>query len=347
MIRVLIVDDSLTVRGRLREILESDPQFEVIGEAGDGQRAIELVAQLRPDVVTLDMAMPDMTGLAVTEHVMAHQPTPILVVSASFNRGELLDTYSALSAGAVDVLEKPKPDDEDWDRTFLSALRLVAKIKVITHPRARLPGFTRTQRSQAIPKLAGEIRIVECVAIGASTGGPHALANVLGAIASDYPIPILAILHIDVAFAAAFAEWLGQQTKLAVRLARDGETLLPGTVLVAPSGIHMTIVNKRVRLVDSPPRNHCKPSIDVLFESLAHERTYRTAACVLTGMGRDGAAGLLELRKAGALTVAQDEATSVIYGMPREAVLNGGAEHELPLSEIGPLLDQLRRGRGV
>jgi two-component system, chemotaxis family, protein-glutamate methylesterase/glutaminase len=348
MIRVLVVDDSLTVRARLVEILEADPTFEVVGQAADGRRAVELVAELKPDVVTLDIAMPDMTGLEATEHIMAHQPTPILVVSASFNRGELFDTYSALAAGAVDVMEKPRPDDDGWEQRFLSTLRLVSKIKVITHLRAR-PGAMGRARSltQHQPKPLADPRTVDVVAIGASTGGPHALATVLAAIAPGYPLPILGILHIDIAFASSFADWLGQQTKLPVRLAQDGEHLdqFAGEVRIAPSNVHMVVQARRIRLVDTPPRNHCKPSIDVLFESLAAERAYRVAGCVLTGMGRDGATGLLALRRAGALTIAQDEATSVIYGMPREAVLNGGAELELALSDIGPTLDQLRKGR--
>lgn len=348
MIRVLVVDDSLTVRARLVEILEADPGFEVVGQASDGRQAIELVAQLKPDVVTLDIAMPDMTGLQATEHIMAHQPTPILVVSASCNRGEMFATYAALSAGAVDVMEKPRPDDDGWEQRFRSTVRLVSKIKVITHVRARLGALGRTRDLTQQPRTPlVDPRPIDVVAIGASTGGPHALATVLAAIAPGYPLPVLVILHIDMAFASSFADWLGHQTKLPVRLAREGEHLdqCAGEVRISPSNLHMIVQARRIRLVDTPPRNHCKPSIDVLFESLAADHSHRVAGCVLTGMGRDGATGLLALRLAGALTIAQDEATSAIYGMPREAVMNGGAEHELPLSEIGPTLDQLRRGR--
>jgi two-component system chemotaxis response regulator CheB len=349
MIRVLVVDDSLTVRQRLIEILGMDREFVVIGEAGDGRRAVELVAKLRPDVITLDIAMPDMTGLEATEHIMAHQPTPILVVSSSFNRGELFDTYGALAAGAVDVLEKPRPDDLEWERRFLSTVRLVSKIKVITHPRARLGALGRTRDpsqkfARADPLLMA--RSIDLVAVGASTGGPGALATVLGAIAPGFPLPILAILHIDAQFAGAFAEWLGQQIKLPVRLAQDGEPIehAAGEVRLAPADVHLVVQARRIRLSSSPPRNHCRPSVDVLFESLAAESSLRVAACVLTGMGRDGAQGLLAIRRACGYTVAQDEATSVIYGMPREAVLLGGVDRELPLAEIGPLLDNLRRG---
>lgn len=342
MIKVLVVDDSRTVRERLVEILAAQPDIEVVGQADNGRRAVELCAQLKPDVITLDIVMPDMSGTEATEQIMAHHPTPILVVSASFNRGELHDTYEALRAGAVDVIEKPKPDEPDWELRFLSALRMVSRIRVIRHIRGKLG----TPRPLTLPPSSRPAtrRGIEVVAIGASTGGPGALATVLGAVGPKYPLPILLILHIDAQFASAFAEWLGNQTRQIVKLATDGEHLnsFAGEVRLAPSDVHMVVQQRRIRLVATPPRNHCRPSIDVLFDSLALELAASTAAVVLTGMGRDGAAGLASLRRGGALTIAQDEATSVIYGMPREAVLLGGAERELPLEEIGPALDELR-----
>ncbi|MFT3698550.1 MAG: chemotaxis-specific protein-glutamate methyltransferase CheB [Kofleriaceae bacterium] len=344
MIKVLVVDDSRTVREHLVDILSAQPDFEVVGQADNGRRAVELCAQLRPDVITLDIVMPDMTGTEATEQIMAHHPTPILVVSASFNRGELFDTYAALSAGAVDVIEKPKPDEPDWELRFLSALRMVSKIRVIRHVRGKLGGarVTTTPPVRTIGK-----RGIEVVAIGASTGGPGALATVLGAIGPKYPLPILVILHIDAQFASAFADWLGNQTRQVVKLATDGEALdsFAGEVRLAPSDLHMTVHHRRIKLIATPPRNHCRPSIDTLFDSLAVDMPAAVAGVVLTGMGRDGASGLAALRQSGAFTIAQDEATSVIYGMPREAVLAGGAERELPIEEIGPLLDDLRRGR--
>ncbi len=351
MIRVLVVDDSVTVREHLIEVLEASEEFEVVGQAGDGRRAVELTAQLRPDVIALDMVMPDMTGVAATEHIMAHTPTPILVVSSSFNRGELFDTYSALAAGAVDVLEKPKAGDVDWEARFLSSLRVVSKIKVITHPRGRLGAFGRPRAATehpTLPRIPDLTRPYEVCAIGASTGGPAALAAVLSAIGPKFPMPILMVLHIDAPFAATFADWLGHQCKLPVKLAQEGEHLdnLVGEVRLAPANVHLVVQSRRLHLTAAPPRNHCRPSVDVLFESLAHE-VPRTAAALLTGMGRDGAQGLLSIRLAGGFTIAQDEATSVVYGMPREAVLIGAADHELPLPDIGPMLDGLRRARGT
>jgi two-component system chemotaxis response regulator CheB len=350
MIRVLVVDDSPTVRARLIEILQRDPGFEVVGEASDGRGAVELTHQLAPDVITLDIVMPDMTGLAATEQIMANRPTPILVVSSSFNRGGLFDMYDMLAAGAVDVLEKPTGADLDWELNFLGALRLVAKIKVLRHPRGRLGALGRVPSSSSTMAVAvprSSPRAIELVALGASTGGPGALATVLGSIGPQFPLPIVMVLHIDAAFASGFAEWLGQQTGHVVKLARDGESLasFAGEVRLAPSDVHMIVQGGTLRLVGSARRNHCRPSIDVLFESLATELPGRVAACVLTGMGRDGASGLAAIRRSGGLTIAQDEATSVIYGMPREAALLGGVERTLPLPEIGSALEALRRGR--
>jgi two-component system chemotaxis response regulator CheB len=362
MIRVLVVDDSITVRQRLIEILRKDPEIEVIGEAGDGRGAIELTARLRPDVLTLDIVMPDMTGLGATEHIMAHTPTPILIVSSSFNRGELFDTYAALAAGAVDVLDKSAAGDPEWEDQLISAVRMVSKIKVITHPRGRHGPFARTTAPPAMLTAATDpgptvhaglaARPIELLAIGASTGGPSAIAQVLGGIPAPYPLPILVVLHLDRQFGTAFAEWLDSRTSHAVRLATDGEVIhdLVGQVRIAPPDHHLIVHGRRLGLIRTPPRNHCRPAIDVLYDSLASELPGRVAAAVLTGMGRDGASGLLAIRRAGGATIAQDEATSVVYGMPRECMVLGAAERELPLAEIGPALAALgtarARGRG-
>jgi two-component system chemotaxis response regulator CheB len=356
-LRILVVEDSLTIRRRFCEVLAADPELEVVAEAEDGKRAIELCEALRPDVVTLDMVMPVMSGLAATEYIMAYRPTPILIVSASTNRGELFKTYDALAAGAVDVLEKPKVDDVDsgWERRFIAAVKLIAKIKVITHPRARLSGTERSVaagRQQATPSSASLFsdqhrgRHHKVVAFGASTGGPAAIVAVLRALPQGLPVPVLFVLHIDEPFGAAFAEWLDSQTPHRVAYARERESLdsLPGQVIMAPPGRHLTVDGGRLRLSTDPPRHSCRPSVDVLFESLAVDRGADVLACLLTGMGRDGAAGLLAIRRAGGCTIAQDESTSVVYGMPREAVLLGAAQRILPLEQIGPQIVQILAG---
>lgn len=344
-LRVLVIEDSLTVRRRLCEALANDPGMEVVAEGENGQHAIELCSKLRPDVVTLDMLLPIMTGLSATEYIMAHCPTPILIVSASTNRGELFKTYDALAAGAVDVLEKPRGDDSDagWDDRFRAAVRLVAKIKVITHPRARLG--LGTPGSPPGPSPLGESSVPKSstptvIALGASTGGPSALVAVIKEIPRNLALSVLLVLHIDEPFGSAFAEWLSEQTSHDVRFARGGEPLdgRSSRVLMAPPGRHLIAEGAHLQLDDGPERHSCRPSIDVLFESLARHAAPRCAAALLTGMGRDGAAGLLALRRAGALTVAQDEESSIVYGMPREAALLGAASHVLPLAEIGRFL---------
>lgn len=336
MIRVLVVDDSKTVRAKLIEVLSAQPEFTVVGEATNGREAIERCTALRPDVMTLDLALPEIDGLGVTEHVMAVVPTPILIVSASFNRGEVFKTYEALNAGAVDVLDKPGADEDDWDTRFIAAVRMVARIKVITHPRGRLRGLHKLTAPPP-PAIARTGRI-DLVAIGASTGGPSAILDVLSGLPKAFPLPILVVLHVDPAFCVSFADWLSTRSGRTVNIAEDGAIPQAGQVMFAPPHRHLAIHANRARLVDSPARHHCRPSIDVLFESLAADRGSTTLAALLTGMGRDGATGMLAIRRAGGHTIAQDEATCVVYGMPREAALIGAADRVLPLQEIGPAI---------
>ncbi len=344
-IRTLVVEDSLTVRKHLCEILRADPAFEVVGEAEDGKQAIELCHLLRPDIVTLDMMLPVMSGLAATEYIMAYCATPILIVSSSTNRGELFKTYEALSAGAVEVMEKPKSDEADgeWEARFLAMVKLVSRVKVITHLRGRLSPGRRRAEGPSLPSVAGEPQECRVAAIGASTGGPSAIVEVLRALPPEFPLPVLVVLHIGEPFGAAFAEWLDGQTLHRVSMAQDGQRIPERGVFLAPPNRHLVVRNGRMYLNDGPERHSCRPSIDVLFESLAHEYEAAVAACLLTGMGADGARGLLAIRQAGGLTIAQDEASSVVYGMPREAALLGAAKHILPLAEIGALLATLAR----
>lgn len=349
-LRVLVVEDSLTVRKHIVAAYAADPTLEVVGEAEDGRAAIELCLKHRPDVISMDMMLPVMSGLAATEYIMAHCPTPILVVSSSVNRGELYKTYDALAAGAVDVFDKATLGEADgvWERKLIAALKLVAKIRVITHPRGRLMSLDRPTRAAAsLPSSPASRprtqRRREVAVVGASTGGPAAIVEVLRGLPPSFTLPLLFVLHINEPFGSAFADWLDGQTPRRVAYAKDGESIaaVAGRVVMAPAGRHMVVRDRKLRLIDTPERHSCRPSVDVLFESVAHEFGAGAAAALLTGMGRDGAAGLLEIHKAGGATIAQDEATSIIYGMPREAVLLGAADRILPLGEIGAELAAL------
>ncbi|BAL90465.1 putative response regulator receiver modulated methylesterase CheB [Actinoplanes missouriensis 431] len=348
MIRVLIVEDSLTMRHHLREALAPDPELQVVGEAVDGERAVELAGRLRPDVITMDMMLPGISGLDATEHIMAEHPTPILVVSSA-DRQELFSTYNALAAGAVDVLEKPRGDDSDadWGQRLRTTLRMVSRIRVITHPRARLGGRARpapvavTSASTA-PAAAAALSVV---AIGASTGGPGALTTLIRELPPNFGTPVLVVQHIAASeqFAVAFSDWLAGQTGRNVRYATDGTPIsrIGGQVLLAPPDRHLYVRDKLLRLSDGPPRHSCRPAVDVLFESVAAEFGSTAAGCLLTGMGRDGAAGLLQMRNRGAITFAQDEGSCVVYGMPREAALIGAAVHVLPPGRMAARLAEL------
>lgn len=349
-LRVLVVEDSATVRHHLVEVLGEDPEIVVVGAARDGREGIELCQALRPDVLTVDMALPVMSGMSVVEYLMAYYPTPILVVSSSINRGEVYRTFEALAAGAVDVLEKPLGTEAEgeWERKLVAAVKLVARVKVITHPRAKLTGLSARPQQPSVNLPPGRRQWQpRLVALGASTGGPGAVRAVLRGLPADFPLPILVVIHISRLFANPLVEWLNADSPLPVAQAVQGERL-PSRgscrVILAPPERHLVVAGARLQLTSDPERHSCRPSVDVLFESVAREVGADAVGGLLTGMGRDGAAGLLAMRQAGAMTLAQDEATSVVFGMPREAILLGGAVRVLPLGEIAPTLVNLARG---
>lgn len=354
-IRVLVAEDSVTVRKRLVEVLNADPELEVVGEAADGKSCVELCGQLKPDVLTVDMVLPFLSGLDATQYIMAYCPTPILIVSASHNRGDVFKTYDALAAGALDVLEKPKGDDRDgaWEQAFVSRVKLISRIKVITHLSGR---HSRVSSSLPRPVFPPQLPLSEsgsyrAVAIGTSTGGPAAMLQILSNLPADFPLPLLLVIHIGPAFGGYLADWLDSHSPIRVSHAKDGEPLpRVGTsrVIMAPPDRHLKVVGGRLLLAHDVERHSCRPSVDVLFESLAQEMGKSIIACLLTGMGKDGAQGLLKIRKAGGLTVAQDEASSVVFGMPQAAIHIGAAERVLRVDEIAPALIALaadhRRG---
>lgn len=327
----------MTMRMTLRHVL-SHPDFELIAEATNGREAIDLCQTLRPDVVTMDMMLPVMSGLAATEYIMAYFPTPIVVVSAAENRGEAHRTYDALAAGAVDVVEKPTGEEPEgvWEAALISTLRLASRIPVMSHPRAKLTSLSSSERKSRVPSVG-------LVALGTSTGGPAALVHILNSLPKEFNLPIVIVIHLATAFANSFVNWLSERTGRQISFAIPGERIASkvGCVIVAPPDYHLRVAGGQFRLSADGPRHSCRPSVDVLFESLADDMPKQVIACLLTGMGKDGALGLLKLRDAGATTIAESAESCVVYGMPREAVVLNAACHVLSLTEIGNVLAAL------
>lgn len=331
-IKVLVVDDSALMRQVLTDVLNSDAELRVVGAAPDPYVAWEKLKVLEPDVITLDVEMPRMDGLTFLERLMAHRPLPVVMVS-SLTEANCDTTFRALDAGAVDFVTKPKLDVASG--TVALAEEIVAKVKDAARARVR-------QRTAPVARAAplsgvGFRATHKVLAIGASTGGCEALAVVLGGLPADAP-GALAVIHMPEGFTKSFATRLDKACAVRVSEARDGDRVLPGHVLIAPGNFHMEVVRSGaatvVRVRPGPPVNRHRPSVDVLFESCARELGPNAVGAILTGMGNDGARGLLAMRLAGSRTVAQDEASCVVYGMPKEAVALGAAEDVVPLDRI-------------
>lgn len=327
-ISVVVVEDSLVQRAHLVRTLESDGSIRVVGEATGAVEAIGLVQRLRPDVVTLDLQIPGGGGLAVIEQLMAAAPTPILVLSASIADRQSGAAVEALVAGAVDVLPKPVRWVADDEAALRAQVRLVAGVAVVRRAAARARRPVGVPRSRTAPASAPVV-----VAIGASTGGPAALAEVLAGV-GRLPASVLVVQHLHPDFVGGLVSWMERAASMPVRLARHGEKLEEGTVLIAPGDVHLTIdLDDSVALTATPESIH-RPSVDELFASLARRTAGSNVGVLLTGMGEDGAAGLLAMRQRGDVTIAQDEASSVVFGMPRAAQRLGAAMHVRPIAEI-------------
>jgi two-component system chemotaxis response regulator CheB len=354
--RVLIIDDSSLMRRLITEVLSADPELEVVGAARDPVQAWELIQRLRPDVLTLDVEMPKMNGLEFLEKLMRAHPMPVVMVS-SLTEPSCASSLRALALGAVDVVAKPTLDME---RGFAEiGAELIAKVKGAAQARLRRPISAKMARvtpsRTALParRAPGPRKASPVVlAIGASTGGTTALRVLLAQLPPDAP-GIVIVQHMPERFTQRFAAHLDQLCAIRVREAADGDPIVTGEALIAPGGAaHLHVVRSGtdtvVRLIDGDPVSFSRPSVDVLFNSCADALGPLTVAALLTGKGHDGADGLLTLRRAGARTVAQDEATCVVYGMPREAIQRGAAEFVAPLDEIAALLLQLaEQGSGT
>lgn len=336
-IRVLLADDSETARSALSAALAPHADLQVVAQARDGLEALELAKSVRPDVITMDVQMPRLNGLEATAAIMAEAPSRILVVASVMEGAQVELSFRAIRAGALEVLAKPHGGGaaalSDFGRRVASAIRLMAEIPVVRRWRAPAP--------VPIPRLraAGSCDIIGLVA---STGGPPALSRLLSALPANLPCPILIAQHIAPGFAAGLRRWFADSTSLSVEIGRDGQACLPGHVILAPDGMDLTVDEQRLVRVQRSPGGHC-PSGDRLLGSLARAYGAGALGVVMTGMGEDGAAGLLDIRRAGGVTIAQDEASSVVYGMPQAAFKNGAAALVVPLDGLGgAIVDSVR-----
>jgi two-component system chemotaxis response regulator CheB len=333
MIRVLVAEDSATVRTLLVAVLNSDPEIQVVGEACDGVEAVALTQHLRPDLVTMDVRMPRMDGLAATKEIMIAAPTPIVIVSGSTQLHDTESAMHALRCGALAVLGKPpgpeSPAFEEAARQLVATVKAMAQVKVVRHWRPRV-------RPTGPPVLDAPRATV--VAVATSTGGPAALNQVLGDLPGDFPLPILVVQHITPGFVPGLAAWLNTVCDLRVKEAEPGELLAPRTVYLAPDGRHLGVTGRSVALSDAAPVGGFQPSATVLFESVARAYGAGTVALILTGMGEDGVEGLRAVRRVGGTVIAQDEQSSVVFGMPGAAIAAGLADTSLSIKAIAPRL---------
>jgi len=352
-VRVLIVEDSLVCAEIIKQILETDKDIEVVGIAVNGEEAINLVTRLKPDIITMDIHMPKMNGLEATEYIMAYHPTPIIVVSSSIHDRDTHLAFEAISAGALDVLEKPDPiiweNFAQIGNELIKKVKFLSKVKVITHIKGR-----RKQRRIAVQQkdqfgVDKEIKFARAyfdlpgiVVIAASTGGPQAIGKVISSLPKNFPLPVVIGQHLAEGFISGFIEWLKSISKMPVKLVEDHEEIRPSVIYVSPVSKNTIIAEPGIfELV--PPRSEdvYHPSLDLLLSTAAGTFKMNTIGVILTGMGSDGAKGLKRIYDLGGYTIAQDEKTSTVFGMPKAAIEMEAVKEILPINDIGERLRQL------
>ncbi len=354
-LRVMIVEDSRVVRELLLNLVGRDPRFEVVAAVESAEEALRVLPAAAPDVISMDIRLPGMNGLEATRRIMSIRPTPIVVVSASVEADDLKISMNALRAGALAVVEKPvglaHQHYEELARRLCDQLANMSQVRVIRQRfdrgpvvggRDPAPGTRAPARPcpENIPRP--EFRVLGVVA---STGGPPALTQLFAGLRRDFPLPVVVVQHITPCFLAGFVDWLADVTGWPVRIAADGEIARPGVAFLPPADCHLLVQGNRLVLANDPSVGHQRPSGTVLFRSIARTAGAAGLGVLLTGMGEDGADGLRELRAAGGYTIAEDESTAVVYGMPAAAVRLGGVCESLPLPGIAPRLLELAGGK--
>ncbi|OLP17106.1 chemotaxis response regulator protein-glutamate methylesterase [Leptolyngbya sp. 'hensonii'] len=344
-IRVLLVEDSPVVLTILRRLLAETPDMEIVGTAHNGIEALALIPQVNPTVICTDLHMPKMGGLELTRRVMAECPRPILVISASVQAEDSHTVFQLLQAGALDVFPKPRTglssEYEQMKIDLLNRIRVLAGVSVFTRRPASSSEIKPVPLPSSLPAISvpRDICFPRVVAIGASTGGPQAMHTILSQIPRSFAVPILCVQHISEGFLTGLVNWLAAECSLKVRIAQPGEIPQVGTVYFPPERCHLQLdPHGRFLLPQGPPvAGHC-PSATILFRSVAAYYRRSAVGILLTGMGRDGAEGLAELAQASGITIAQDEASCVVFGMPKEAIALGAVQQVLPLDQIAPIL---------
>lgn len=359
-IKVLLVEDSPIALEILQRLLQSSPDISVVGTASNGKEALEMIPKVQPNIICTDLHMKGMNGLELTQQVMAKFPRPILVISNSVQQQDTDNIFKLLQAGAIDVFPKPitgMPSDyERVKHQLINKLKILAGVSVFTR---KLPKENNiaiaTEKSfnceQIITQNFLPVDIdfassIKIIAIGASTGGPQALHKIFSQLPNNFPLPIVCIQHISEGFLQGFVNWLDLECQLKVKIAQEGESPLPGTIYFGKESHHLELnsLNKFTYTTSNPVDGHC-PSITVLFQSLAKYYGKKIASILLTGMGKDGVAGMQAIAAVGGLTVAQDEKTSVVFGMPKEAIVRGVVDYVLPVQEIAPFFLKIVPGK--
>ncbi len=341
MINVLIVEDSPVARELLTYILTSDPAIRVVGTASNGVEALEAVRQKKPDVITMDIYMPMMDGFEATRRIMETFPTPIIVVSGHLEGKEVEAAFHAIEAGALAAVRRPSgikhQESEEASKELIQTVRLMSEIKVVR----RTHGATKARfvAPSAVSMPLQRTTEIQAVAIGASTGGPLVLQKILSGLPQDFPVPVLIVQHIAQGFVEGFAEWLSGASRFPVSIASQGDRVVAGHGYVAPDGFHLGLESGlKIALSALPPENGLRPSVSHLFRSTAQVLGPAVIGVMLTGMGKDGAGELRTLKEGGAITIVQDEASSVVYGMPGEAIRLDAAVYVLPPETIAATL---------
>ncbi len=339
-IKVLIVDDSITIQQLLAYVISKDTGLEVIGMACNGRDALHQIKRQRPDVILMDVVMPLMDGIETTRHIMQIDPIPIIIVTAYYNNKEMDVSIEALRAGAVSVIQKPKgigdPSFNCFKEELFSLIKTVSNVKLIP----------RYSSNKTVVQRVIEKKKYSIVVVGASLGGPQALISILSDLPADYGLPLLVVQHIADGFVNRLVDWLNRNTQLKVVIAKDGEVPRSGYVYFAPDHSHLELnKNFTIKLSEDKEDHEAVPSVNRLFRSAAQTYGDRAIGILLTGMGRDGADGLLLMKQKGALTIVQDEESCMVFGMPKEAIQLGAAEKVLSLNDIAPTLKNLIQGK--